>query len=122
MDTPLQEHCYALSLAVVRYALNAHHITEDIRAQVHDMGIGLGLNITAAVASADGFEFEMHLHAVHMHIRHVKYILRLLDDLELIQPEDATRLATSAESAHRLVVAAIRTTRHNRERRHSSTA
>ena len=28
MDTPLQEHCYALSLAIVRYSLDAHHVHE----------------------------------------------------------------------------------------------
>ena len=120
MDTPLQEHCYALSLAIVRYSLDAHHVPEDLRMRIHDIGISLGLNIAAAVSASDGFEFEMHLHTVHMHIRHVKYALRLLDDLELIQPDEATRMATTAESAHRLVVAAIRTMRSNRASRETS--
>lgn len=120
MDTPLQEHCYALSLAIVRYSLDAHHVPEDLRMRIHDIGISLGLNITAAVSAADGFEFEMHLHTVHTHIRHVKYALRLLDDLELIQPDAATRMTTTAESAHRLVIAAIRTMRSNRATRETA--
>jgi hypothetical protein len=115
MNTPMQEHCYALSLALIRFALTALHVPDELRYRIQNIGFELGLALESAIASPARFEFAMQLDTINAHIRSVKYALRLLDDLEYIAPDEAVRLANTAEAAHRLVVAAIRTTHRNDE-------
>ncbi|MBU3741550.1 MAG: hypothetical protein FGM24_04615 [Candidatus Kapabacteria bacterium] len=91
------------------------HVPDDLRYRMQSIGFDLGLTLESAVASSARFEFAMHLDQIHVHVRRIKFVLRLLDDLDYITPDDAVRLANTAESAHRLVVAAIRTTHRNGE-------
>lgn len=113
MPTPMQDQCYALALALVRHAMRALHMPEDVRDQVLHLGIDLGMSLEQAVTASDRMEFELCVHALNTHIRRIKFMLRLLDDLEMMEPEDALRIGDIAEQAHRIVLASLRTAKRN---------
>jgi hypothetical protein len=116
MPTPMQDQCYALALALVRLSVHALHAPDDLRNLLLHLGLDLGLALEQTVTASNRLEFEMGAHGLHAEIRRIKFMLRLLDDLELMDPEDASRIGDIAEHALRIVLASLRTAQRNRER------
>lgn len=112
MGTPLQQRAYELSLRVSQAWIvgkGARH-SEDMLARLFEAGTSAGVFIEQATAASSKELFRARLHDANTRIRVVKFWIRLLDDLALIEPETASSLHESAEELHALLFAALRTT------------
>jgi hypothetical protein len=115
--TPIQDHTYELALTVSRYCLareGASALTE-FDAALRRHAVRSALQVECAVGAQSRTHFGQSLYAANQEIRMVKLCLRLLDDLELMDPTVGEHLGDMAEEAHRVVLAAIRTSRKVRE-------
>lgn len=115
--TPIQDHTYELALTVSRYCLareGASALTE-FDAALRRHAVRGALQVECAVGAQSRTHFGQSLYAANQEIRMVKLCLRLLDDLELMDPTVGEHLGDMAEEAHRVVLAAIRTSRKVRE-------
>jgi len=84
---------------------------EKIYQELFKSCLMLGSDMEDAACSSDRFEFRFLLHQVHSSLRQVKLYLKLLDDLGRIEPEAAVPLRDAAEEIHRLVIAALATSK-----------
>lgn len=111
METPLIQKTYAFAVTAAKW--HRHRVTfgtpTDIDASFVQACLLAGVRIEEATGAATRAEFLERLRQADTCIRDAKYWLRLLDELDDIQPEDATELHDAAEEAHKIVLACIKT-------------
>ncbi len=118
MPTPLQDKSYEL---FVRTATLNVDVGADLRIQYAAQRLfqectSLVAELEAAFCASHREHFQQHLYSALRNVRVLKVITRLLDDVGRINPEAGEPLEDAAEEVHRLVLAALRTSKNGDSR------
>lgn len=113
MGTPLQQRSYELTLRVANIWMQGQGAGQavDLHRRLFEAASDLGAWTERAAGAASRDAFRRCLYEVNTQTRLVKLWIKLLDDLGFIEPENASPLHDLSEEVHRLVLAALRTTR-----------
>ena len=113
MASPLQQRCYELAVRASHLWISgqgARHARE-LHRRLFETSVDLGAWTERAAGAPSREVFRSCIYELNTHVRLVKLWVRLLDDVGAIEPEQAVPLHELAEEIHRLVLAALRTTR-----------
>jgi hypothetical protein len=113
MASPLQQRCYEMAVRASHLWISgqgAHHARE-LHRRLFEASVDLGAWTERAAGAPSREVFRSCIYELNTHVRLVKLWVRLLDDVGAIEPEQAVPLHELAEEIHRLVLAALRTTR-----------
>lgn len=113
MASPLQQRCYELAVRASHLWITGQGAPQarELHRRLFDASMDLGAWTERAAGASSRDVFRSCIYELNTHVRLVKLWIRLLDDVGEIEPEVATPLHDLAEEIHRLVLAALRTTR-----------
>ena len=113
MASPLQQRCYELAVRASHLWISGQgaHNARELHRRLFETSVDLGAWTERAAGAPSREVFRSCIYELNTHVRLVKLWVRLLDDVGAIEPEQAVPLHELAEEIHRLVLAALRTTR-----------
>lgn len=113
MASPLQQRCYELAVRASHLWISGQGAlhARELHRRLFETSVDLGAWTERAAGAPSREVFRSCIYELNTHVRLVKLWVRLLDDVGAIEPEQAVPLHELAEEIHRLVLAALRTTR-----------
>ncbi len=115
MPTPLQDRAYELLLRVVTMPIDyeGNNRVKAVAEALFVDSMDVAVALEQALSSANRTDFVACLNTAHTKLKKLKLWLRVLDDVGRIMPESVAPLHDTAEEVHRLLLAAIRTSKNN---------
>jgi hypothetical protein len=109
MDTPLHEVSYAVIHGVAYLAERGEFSTDVWRDDLRHRALSLADHLEHTVTAGSGDVFARQLLELIARLRALRTVLRLLDDLDHVDPEQALQLHGVVDESLRVAYAAYRT-------------